>query len=295
MKSITIFTPTFNRAYCLHQVYESLVGQTSQDFIWMLIDDGSTDNTYELVNSWITENKIEISYIYQENQGMHGAHNTAYKNITTPWNVCIDSDDFMPNKAVAIILNHLLAIDITIFAGIIALDADKKGKLIGTAIPDYLTKVKLNELYLKHGVKGDKKLVLFTEIAKKIPEYPLFKDEKFVPLDYKYVLIDQKYDYKPVNEVVCIVEYQSDGSSMNIFKQYKNNPKGFAFSRINRIDYGLTFKEKIKNSIHLVSSILFSGDFSSLFKTKHTILVLASFPFGLLLNGYIRFKTTVSS
>jgi hypothetical protein len=95
--------------------------------------------------------------------------------------------------------------------------------------------------------------------------------------------------------VVCIVEYQADGSSMNIFKQYKNNPKGFAFSRIIRIDYGLTFKEKIKNSIHLVSSILFSGDFASLFKTKHTILVLASVPFGILLNVYIRYKTTISS
>lgn len=294
MKNLTIFTPTYNRAYCLYQLYDSLFRQTNPDFVWMLIDDGSTDNTKDLVELWKTENKIEIIYIYQENQGMHGAHNTAYANITSLLNVCIDSDDYMPDNAIEIILKHTENLDKTNFAGIVALDATKDGKIIGTSIPNHLEKVKLNELYLKHGVKGDKKLVLFTHLIKEIPPYPLFKGERFVPLDYKYLLMDQKFDLKPVNEVLCIVEYQPDGSTMNIFRQYRNNPKGFAFSRISRIDYGLTITEKIKNSIHLVSSTLFSGDFSDLFKTKYTFLVLVSFPFGLLLNGYIRYKAPIT-
>ena len=83
MKTLTVFTPSYNRAYTLHKCYESLLRQTSKDFTWLIIDDGSSDNTKELVDSWINENKIEINYIYQENQGMHGAHNTAYKNIKT--------------------------------------------------------------------------------------------------------------------------------------------------------------------------------------------------------------------
>ena len=69
MKKITVFTPTFNRAFCLHQRYESLAKQTSIDLCWLLIDDGSTDTTKELAKSWIAENKIEIQYVYQENQG----------------------------------------------------------------------------------------------------------------------------------------------------------------------------------------------------------------------------------
>ena len=65
---LTIFTPTFNRAYTLHKCYESLLRQTCKNFIWLIIDDGSTDNTKELVNSWINENKINIRYYYQENK-----------------------------------------------------------------------------------------------------------------------------------------------------------------------------------------------------------------------------------
>ena len=84
-----------------------LIRQTCKDFIWLIIDDGSTDNTKELVDSWIKENKIEIRYHWQENQGMHGAHNTAYELIDTELNVCIDSDDYMPDDAVEKIISIL--------------------------------------------------------------------------------------------------------------------------------------------------------------------------------------------
>ena len=88
--TLTIFTPSYNRAYTLHKCYESLKKQTSKDFCWLIIDDGSTDNTKELVDNWIDENIIEIKYHYQNNQGMHGAHNTAYELIDTELNVCIE-------------------------------------------------------------------------------------------------------------------------------------------------------------------------------------------------------------
>ncbi len=71
MKTLTVFTPTYNRAYCLHQVYESLCRQTSKDFLWLVIDDGSTDHTKQLILCWKNENKIHIDYIYQNNLGMH--------------------------------------------------------------------------------------------------------------------------------------------------------------------------------------------------------------------------------
>jgi glycosyltransferase involved in cell wall biosynthesis len=290
MKSLTVFTPSYNRAYLLPQLYSSLCRQTVQDFVWLIVDDGSTDTTKSLVASWQQQGLIELQYIYQENQGMHGGHNTAYQNISTPFNVCIDSDDFMPDDAVALILKNCENLDEN-FAGIVGLDADKNGKVIGTPIPENLTAVKLNELYALHQVRGDKKIVYKTAIVEKYPSYPLYENEKFVPLDYLYLLIDQDYDLKPVNTVLCIVEYQEDGSSMNIFKQYRRHPNGFAFSRINRIKYGSTFKVRFKNAIHLVSSAIFAKDISWLSKSDKPMLVLMSIPFGIVLNAYIRIKT----
>ena len=291
MKKITVFTPTYNRAYCLHQVYESLIRQSNQNFCWLIVDDGSNDNTKELVSCWNKDGKIEIIYIFQKNQGMHGAHNTAYANIETELNICIDSDDFLPNNAIALILEKWEAVkeDVSI-AGIVGLDADKNRNIIGTAIPKELKRCTLSGLYQNHGVKGDKKLVYRTDIVKKYPPYPIFKGERFVPLDYLYLLIDQDYHLAPLNEVLIIVDYQLDGSTLNIFKQYRKNPRGFAFSRISRIQYGYTFKERFKNCIHLVSSLFLLKDISLVYNINKTLLLL-SLPFGLALFFYIRIKT----
>lgn len=292
MKTITVFTPTFNRAYCLHQVYDSLVDQTNPNFIWMVIDDGSSDNTRELVNNWIAENKIEIRYIYQENQGMHGAHNTAYQNITTELNTCIDSDDFMPNDAIEKILRHWQKHkdDFENLAGIIALDAYKDGTIIGQKIPENLKTCTLTDLHQRYHIKGDKKVIYRTEIVKQFPLYPLFKGERFVPLGSLYLLIDQKYAMLPLNEVVCIVEYLADGSSRNIIKQYRKHPNGFLYGRKVRMQTALTFKERFKNAVHLVSSAIFAQKPSALFD-RYWYLNLMAIPFGIALNVFIRFKS----
>ena len=104
MALLTVFTPTYNRAHTLHRTYESLCNQDCKDFIWLIIDDGSTDHTDDLVKSLQQkDNGFEIQYIYKENGGMHTAHNTAYENIYTELNVCIDSDDKMAPGAVRMI------------------------------------------------------------------------------------------------------------------------------------------------------------------------------------------------
>lgn len=291
-KSITVFTPTYNRAYCLGQLYESLLRQTNADFVWMIIDDGSSDNTKELVQTWINEGKITIQYIYQENQGMHGAHNTAYQNITTWLNVCIDSDDFMPDNAIECILSHKETLQNEQLAGLIALDANQKGTILGTKIPTEIQTARLNDLYYKHQVTGDKKVVIKTEVVRQFPLYPIYKGEKLVPLGTLYLLIDQHYKWLCTNDVLCIVEYLPDGSSHTILKQYKVSPRGFGYSRIVKMKYAPTFSEKFKSAIHLVSSSIFATDISLLFRSPNWLLVLLALPFGLVLNLYIRYKTS---
>lgn len=295
MKKLTVFTPTFNRINLLPRLYNSLSNQTDKNFIWMIIDDGSKDGTEKLVRTWQREHKIEIVYSYKENQGMHSAHNVAYENITTTWNTCIDSDDMMSENAVESILNHLHDIENDDdFYAVVGLDADQKGNLIGTPFPESLKKIRFNEIYVKYGLTGDKKIVYKTEVMKKVPPYPLYEGEGLVPLDYKSLLADQFAYIKPVNEIWCLVEYQEDGSTRNMLKQYRRHPRGFAFSRISRIDYGVTFKERMKNAVHLVSSSLFSKDYASLFKTNNTLLVISAIPAGALLNLYIRLHTKKS-
>ena len=290
-KTLTVFTPTFNRAYCLDKCYNSLINQTSKDFLWLIIDDGSTDNTADLVEKWISENKLVIKYIYQENKGMHGAHNTAYKNIFTPLNVCIDSDDYMPINAVEIILKEWLNIkNDSSYSGFIGLDICKTGKIIGTKIPSNLKRVKLENLYAIYNVTGDKKLVYKTEIVKKYPLYPIFPGEKLVPLSLLYEMIDKDYDLYPINKPLCVVEYQEDGSSLNIFRQYLKNPNGFNYYRRYKMKYGLTFYIKFKNACHYVASQIILKEFRIISSSPKPILTFLAMPFGILLYLYYNIK-----
>lgn len=287
MKMLTIFTPTFNRAYCLDKCYQSLVNQTSRDFVWLIIDDGSTDQTRDLVNHWIAEKRIEIHYHWQENQGMHGAHNTAYERIKTELNVCIDSDDYMPQDAVEKIVIFWKKYGNSQISGIIGLDAFNNNKVIGTKIPEHLKSSTLFDLYYKHGVIGDKKLVYRTDLTKEFP-YPIFNNEKYVGLAYKYYMLDKQYEMLLLNEVLCCVEYLPDGSSNNMFNQYRKNPKGFAFYRKELMKLPFTsISFKFRQAIHYVSSSLMVNNRRFLKETPIKSLTFLAIPFGILLYFYI--------
>ncbi|MGM9986277.1 MAG: glycosyltransferase family 2 protein, partial [Bacillaceae bacterium] len=256
MKTLTVFTPTYNRAYTLHKCYESLKRQSCDDFVWLIIDDGSTDNTKELVQTWIDEGAIAIQYYYQKNQGMHGAHNAAYERMETELNVCIDSDDYMPDDAVEKIVAFWEVNRSDKLAGFVGLDADTNGNVIGTLFPSTLKTSTYFDLYNKHGIRGDKKLVYRTELTKQFP-YPIFEGEKYFGLGYKYAKLDDKYELALMNEVLCIVEYMPDGSSKNMLRQYRLNPKGFSYMRLGNLSIpNTTVKWKFKECIHYVSSSL---------------------------------------
>ena len=158
-KGVTIIIACRNKEVCIKPLFELLQAQINPSIDEIVfVDDGSIDNTEELVNFWIKDNAIKIIYHYQKNQGMHGAHNTAYKLIDTELNVCIDSDDFMPDDAIEKILCNWLKIkDKKEFAGLVGLDATKKGEIIGTKIPKNITQTTMYDMYYKHGVIGDKK------------------------------------------------------------------------------------------------------------------------------------------
>ncbi|PHA03077.1 glycosyltransferase [Bacillus pseudomycoides] len=294
MKKLTVFTPTYNRVYCLHNCYESLKRQTCKEFVWLIIDDGSSDHTKELVSNWIAENRIEIRYHWQQNQGMHGAHNTAYEMIDTELNVCIDSDDYMPDDAVEKILSFWEKHGSDEVSGIIGLDSYTDGRIIGSKLPENIKRSTLFDLYNKYGVTGDKKLVYRTKLTKKYP-YPVFKNEKYVGLAYKYYMLDRQYEMLLMNEVLCCVEYLPDGSSMNMLNQYRRNPKGFAFYRKELMNLPFVSQSfKYRQAIHYVSSSLISKNRRFMSDTPCKILTFFAIPLGMMLYYYITTKTRIT-
>lgn len=289
MPLLTVFTPTYNRAYILPRCYESMKRQSCKDFVWLVVDDGSTDNTREMVEGWQKEdNGFILRYIYQENLGMHGAHNLAYEHIDTAINTCIDSDDYMPDNAVEKILDFWKSCENDEkIAGFLALDAYENGDVIGSYFPKNVRRATSYDYYYKYKISGDKKFILRTELTKKNP-YPVFEGEKYVNLATKYSLLDVNYELLNLNEVVCIVEYLEDGSSLNMFRQYKKNPQGFAYSR--KLCMALPFaglKFKFNQAVHYVSSCIFLRNKKWLKESPCKLITLLAAPFGFLLCVYI--------
>lgn len=292
MPRLTVFTPTYNRAHTLPRTYASLSRQDCKDFVWLIIDDGSTDDTRALVKAWQTqEHSFEIRYLYKENGGMHTAHNAAYEVIDTELNVCIDSDDCLAPGAVRKILAKWDSVQKDKYAGIIGLDADLQGNLIGTGFPAGMAETTLSGYYAAGG-RGDKKLVYRTDVMRQYPPYPVFEGEKYVALAYKYRLIDQDYKLAVLNDVLCNVEYQQDGSSNTMWRQYLNNPKGFAFWRKVCMQYPVSRKRLFIDCVHYVSSSILAGDRYFLFHSpRKAITVIALLP-GTLLSFYTRRKAS---
>lgn len=230
MKTLTVFTPTYNRAHTLERLYKSLCAQTCQDFEWLVIDDGSTDNTAALVQTLIKEHRIPVRYVYKENGGLYTGYNAAYAIIETELNTCIDSDDAMPANAVEIILNTWKEHGTDRYAGIIGLDCYMdSGRPIGGAFPEAMKECYLLDLYTKRIHRGDTKQVMRTDLMKKVAPMEGFPGEKnFNPI-YMLLQVCDDYPLIVVNQPLCLVEYQQEDSmSRNIWRQYLDSPRSFA-------------------------------------------------------------------
>ena len=290
MVTLTVFTPVYNRAHTLPRTYESLCIQDCKDFKWLIIDDGSTDGVESLIREWQKkDNGFEIQYIYKENGGMHTAHNVAYEHIVTELNTCIDSDDCMAEGAVQSIVKEWKKVKDKGYAGLIGLDADLKGELIGKGFPKDLKETTLVGYYAAGGI-GDKKLVYRTDVIKKYPPYPVFEGEKYVSLAYIYRLIDQDYKLAVLDKVLCNVEYQNDGSSATMWKEYVKNPKGFAFWRKVCMKYPESYKRLVIDCIHYCSSSIIAKNRNYIKESPRKMLTIFCSPLGWSLTMLIRKK-----
>ena len=294
MVNLTVFTPTYNREKLLFRCYESMKRQTNKNFIWMIIDDGSTDHTAKMVNEWVQiPQEFSIEYYYKENGGLHTAYNEAIEHIHTELCVCIDSDDFMPDDAVEKILAFWEQNGSDKYAGIVGLDYDLIGNLIGDPFPEQKS-INLIDLFVgRYPIKnGDRTNVVRTELYRKYAPMEIFPGEKNFNPHYMHLQISQKYDFLVMNENLRFVEYQAGGMSDSILKQYKNSPNSFA--KIRELYLGFpnsSIKFRFRHSIHLVSSCILAGNFSKAVRVSPCKgITICAIPFGWLLSIYIKSK-----
>ena len=296
MKTLTIFTPTYNRAHTIERVYESLKAQTCDDFEWLIIDDGSTDNTKTLVESFIeaSGSGMKIHYVYKENGGLYTGYNVAYATIKTELCVCIDSDDFMPFDAVEKIVSFWKEQGTDDYAGILGLDFNIATKeIIGGTFPSGLREVYFYDLTLKKLHAGDTKPVMRTSLMRQVAPQIGFPGEKNFNPVYMMLQVCDNYPVLLMNEVLCNVEYQlgADSMSQGIWRQYVNSARSFAKLRL--LEMGLkrnNFRNKMRVCVHYISSCLLSRDKKWLSNSPLKIMTLLLFPMGFMLYLMVLWK-----
>lgn len=324
MKTLAVFTPTFNRKHTICRTLKSLLRQTSSDFYWIIIDDGSTDGTKRWVESlgpkknisgigfdWMgrTTNEISdshftievpslrkdnliIEYVYKPNGGLYTGYNVAYAIVNSELNVCIDSDDYMPDNAVEIIIDTWRIKGSNDYAGIIGLDAFITGEPIGGFFDEKLSVSRLIDIYQKKLHRGDIKSVIRTDLTKKVfPQMGFWGEKNFNPV-YMQLKIDDNYPSIIINKVLCCVEYQeNDSMSKAIFQQYVNSPRSFAKLRL--LEMGMrnsTLMNKFRCASHYISSCLFSKDSRWLCNSPEKVITLLSIPIGILWHCFVLLK-----
>jgi len=246
---ISILTATYNRANLLLRLYESIVNNLSEDIDveWLIMDDGSTDETKIVVNEFILQNKLSIKYFLQENQGKMQAINNLMQYVESDLIIECDSDDYFTNNAFQIIkkeyeknIEHMQE-----YYGLCFLKYDQAGTNMGQEFKYESTT--MFDLYFKEGEDGEKALVFNSKIRQQY-KYELENEERFVTEARMYHKMDEKYKIICINEPIMICEYQDEGYTNNIIKQFLENPYGYYeyFKEILKRDTkGITFKKRL--------------------------------------------------
>ena len=268
---ITILTPTYNRANLLDKLYTSILINNNNcnevEVEWLIMDDGSTDNTKRVAEEYVKENIISVRYFYQENQGKMAAINNLMKYVTGDLIIECDSDDFFSKDAFKIILKSLRECkDLAETYALVFLKYTTNGKNMGNDFPDDNYTSTMFDLYFKEGITGEKALVYNASIRKQYT-YELEHDEKFVTEARLHHKMDLSYTIRCFNNPIMICEYKPDGYTKNINKLFKQSPFGYYeyFKEIfDQNLNGVTFKKRMYIYKHYIL-------FSVLTKQKHPI------------------------
>ncbi len=246
MSQITILTPTYNRVHELKRLYESLLVQADKDFKWMIVDDGSTDETKNVVQEWVRENRLLLKYIKKPNGGKHTALNIGIPQIDTPWTFIVDSDDYLTENAISLIHQKIRQDDSDMICGLAFLRQSKDGSyLINKLVPE--SGMIDDYCHCRYGldIQGDMAEVWKTKCLKEFP-FPEFENEKFCSEDVVWISMAQKYKMCFYNEVIYISDYLEGGLTRSRRKQNLMSPRGTMHRGVVQLRANLPFKYKCR-------------------------------------------------
>lgn len=262
MISITIFTPSYNRAHLLPRVYESLckldlhdppfVWKLEEAFEWLIVDDGSTDNTEEVVNGFIQEGKISIRYIRKTNGGKHTAINLGAKEAKGELFLILDSDDSLPKNAIADVAKNWMRLSDSqkkSYAGICGYMAHHDGTVIGTPIVEGGTVASSLDMRYKLHVVGDMMEVWRTDVMREFP-FPEIPNERFCPEALVWNRIANKYPLYIIPDVIYYRDYLDGGLTDNIVKIRMKSPVASMMTYAELNGYDVPFVQKVKAAIN---------------------------------------------
>ena len=255
---LSILTATYNRANYLPKLYESIKENLKYNITpeWIIVDDGSTDDTKKIVQGFIEENKIIIKYMYQNNSGKMSAINEAVKMATGDLIVDCDSDDCFTNNSFEIIeKNSEKLLQNQELYGLVFLKSEENGKISGKEFSQKEHITSMFDLYFKEDIGGEKIIVYNSKIRKQY-SHQLEHNEKFITEARMYHKMDEKYQLLAINEVIEQGSYIEDGYTKNINKTFKESPYG----------YYMYFKELLQKDMR---GVMFS---KRLYAIKHYIL-----------------------
>lgn len=251
---LSILTATYNRASFLERLYNSIVQNLNSglEVEWLIMDDGSADETTKIVQRFIDEKKVEIKYKKQENQGKMTAINNLMQYVTGDLIVDCDSDDYFTSNAFKIIKEEVEKTERNTLYGICFLKQNENGNIDGTKFQKVTST--MFDLYFKERATGEKGIVFYADIRKKY-RYELENDEKFITEARMYHKMDENYKLKCVNEVITIGDYQEDGYTSNIVRTFSSSPYGYFkyFEEILQKDFkGVTWNKRLYAIKHYI-------------------------------------------
>ena len=255
---LSILTATYNRSNYLPKLYESIKENLKYNITpeWIIVDDGSTDDTKNIVQSFIDENKVIIKYLYQKNSGKMSAINEAVKMATGDLIVDCDSDDYFTNNSFEIIeKNSEKFLQNQELYGLVFLKSEENGKISGKEFSQKEHITTMFDLYFKEDIGGEKIIVYNSKIREQY-SHQLEHNEKFITEARMYHKMDEKYKLLAINEVIEQGSYIEDGYTKNINKTFKESPYG----------YYMYFKELLQKDMR---GVMFS---KRLYAIKHYIL-----------------------
>lgn len=269
---VTIFTPAYNRAGILPRLYQSLLAQTAMDFEWLVIDDGSTDETRKVVGGWIKEGRLPIRYIKKENGGKHTAHNEALRHANGEWLFCVDSDDWLPQNAVEDILEGSASVRPS-DAGLVGYKADQNGRSLCAALDaQEQSHYGLYSLMRRGGGRGEYALVFRTELLRNFP-FPEIPEERFMTEAVLYDRLELAgYTICPIGKVLTVCEYQPDGLSSDPYRLLLTAPGGYQIYHAQRIDLAVSWKERLGHCVRYQAFRRMSGNREYMYHGKHGLL-----------------------